>query len=205
MNTKEWNGFWVSRCNRAGLKTCLETQRGLVLLSGPRGSGKTHLLRVLAAHPRPGRSVRYLRCADLVESLVEHILKEDKESFYKSLEQEDLLVDDGAILAGTKAIWQEVLLLAERIAAQGGRMILVAEPPGFEYKACRAVFKAPDAALLQRFMEDFCRQKGLHLTPAEKRKFLCQCDRDLRQLRGILLTWSGLIALKKGEWEHEFD
>ncbi len=185
---REWNGFWLGRCNWAGWQACLGTERGLILLSGPRGSGKTHLLRTLAAHPRAERQCRYLRCADLLEDLIQSIQSGEGEFFAKTYRHCDLLVDDGSVLSGKKTVQAELSRLAEEIAAEGGRMILVADSLAGAKRFRWVALRAPDRALRRRYLEDFCQKEGLMLPAGVKRRCLRRCRRDLRQLRGLLLT-----------------
>lgn len=192
---REWNGFLISSGNRVAVETCRQS-KGLILLTGPSGSGKTHLLRTLAENPSSERPCQYMTCAAWIDELIYQIAADQRVQWLRELSQKDLLIDDGAVLAGKKSIQQELSLLAGWIAAADGRMILAADSLFGHTPYRRAVLLKPDRDLRRRYLEAFCEKEQMTLSAREKQRYLYRCRGDLRRLRGLLLTQSAWDRLQ---------
>lgn len=127
--------FVVGDCNRVPFNATEMLAKmplgmtDIMVLFGPVGSGKTHLLEGMAAKVRSGKSVRTMTInGPTFGNLFKQAMSEySTASFRQRFQSVDLLcVDDLDFFESKKSFQDELLQLIERIQARGGTVVVTA-------------------------------------------------------------------------------
>jgi chromosomal replication initiator protein len=122
--------------NHLAVQAARETLRHLgryspLVLAGPVGSGKTHLLRALASELRRGplrHRVVELTAEQFMSQFLEALDRRQSPSFRQKFRTVDaLLIDDVQFLAGKRATLGELLSTIDDIQQRGGQVVLACE------------------------------------------------------------------------------
>jgi chromosomal replication initiator protein len=104
-----------------------------ILVHGPAGAGKTHLLRAIAAafaQRAPGRIAAYRSGEQLSLELVAAIRADDVEGFRACLADASVLVvDDVSALAGREATQEELVRTLDALGARGAPVAMASTKP----------------------------------------------------------------------------
>jgi chromosomal replication initiator protein len=130
------SGFVVGKGSEYAFAAAQMTARGLqqaspVLLHGPTGVGKTHLLRSIRVEYRQRNSrarAIYLSAEQFTTNFVEALRGSGLPSFRQKCRGADLLlVDDLQFFAGKRASLDELLHTLDTMAAEGRRVVLASD------------------------------------------------------------------------------
>ena len=187
---------------------------GILVLCGPHGSGKTHLLRAVANElfRSLGDTLLYTPLSEL-----EGLFSSDHPLVVRQnlASKQAILIDDFQYLPriadpatfGGEGIplQEELCMLADRCTEQGKVLIIAGVGRASEWNMYRglqsrlemglwAELPEPDLDIRLRFVQQQARQKRLAL-PKEHMLLLAQHCTDIRRLSGVLLRVGALRAL----------
>ena len=139
--------FVVGTANRLAAQAAREVAQqpgrfSPLLLYGPAGTGKTHLLSAIAQHARRSRSrVRVLQMTaeQFTSQFLEALERRALPGFRQKMRTLDvLLIDDVHFLAGKKATLEELLYTIDALHARGGQVSLVSDRQASELPSVHA-------------------------------------------------------------------
>ncbi len=139
--------FVVGAANRLAAQAAREVAQqpgrfSPLLLYGPAGTGKTHLLCAIAQHARRSRCrsrVVQLTAEQFTSQFLEALERRALPSFRQKMRNLDvLLIDDVHFLAGKKATLEELLYTIDALHARGGQVALVSDRAAVELQTVSA-------------------------------------------------------------------
>ena len=174
-----------------------------LMVHGPIGSGKTHLLRWIVAHARNRRGFR--RCVYLsAEQFTSYFLAglrggKSLPMFRENYRGLDLLaIDDIQFFEKKNATLNEFQYTIDNLIRNGKQVILSSDRPPFEINEfgneIRTRISAglvcplnyPSAEGRQKILHDFCEQRGFNI-PGDVLEFIAEkVARDVRRLSGAI-------------------
>jgi chromosomal replication initiator protein len=136
--TQTFDNYCVGEANRAAVNAARQIAEGnrnevfsLVLLTGPHGAGKSHLLAAIGAEARkrdPSR-VRLMSSTVFVEQFQAILRKKGDSEAFRAFVRDNrlLLIDDLQFLASKPATEAELVEGLTQVIANGGQVVLVAD------------------------------------------------------------------------------
>jgi chromosomal replication initiator protein len=134
----QFSTFCAGPCNQMALQAAHESVRHLgryspLVLHGPNGCGKTHLLHAIAADLRrgPGRPrVLHLTSEQFTSQFLEAIERRQSPGFRQKCRSVDaILIDDIQFLSTKRATIGELLMTIDAVQQSGGQVVLSADAP----------------------------------------------------------------------------
>lgn len=117
-----------------------------LLIYGPSGTGKTHLLTAIAAHARASRQrprVMQLTAEQFTSQFLEALDKRSLPGLRQKTRNLDLLViDDVHFLGNKRATLEELIYTIDAVQARGGQVVLSSDRPASELQAVSAELAA---------------------------------------------------------------
>jgi len=136
--------FVVGSANRLAAQAAREVAQqpgrfNPLLIYGPAGSGKSHLLGAIAQHARVSRNrarVTQLTAEQFTSQFLQALEGRALPSFRQKTRSLDvLIVDDLPFLAGKKATLEELLYTIDALQGRGGQVVLASDRPAAELHA----------------------------------------------------------------------
>ena len=108
---------------------CAPTSPGILLLHGPSGTGKTHLLHSIGhavLHRSPARRLACVTVTELVDEIIDALRRDCSGDFRKYSQLDVLLVDDLHVLAGRPRTQREIAGILRACLDAGVRVVCAA-------------------------------------------------------------------------------
>ncbi len=173
-----------------------------LMLVGPHGSGKTHLLEGMVDHfRRQSKNHRcvYMTAEQFTNSFVQALRGSGLPMFrrkYRDLQF--LAIDDIQFFAGKKATINELQYTIDHLTRNGRQIVFAADRPPIELTEfgpelmtrCTAGLvcpvQYPDKQARYQILEQWCRQRGVIAKPEVLELLASQITRDARRLSGAI-------------------
>ena len=216
--------FWFGPENQLLETAIRENARGTghfspLLIYGPTGSGKTHLLEAICRRFRAAHSQRRCVCLTAEEFLNEFVSclkKSGLPMFRRKFRDLDLLaIDDVHFLAGKTATVNELNVTLGQLIREGKQVILTTDRQPMElsqlsqeltarlHGGLNCPLRYPGIEGRRRILETICEQRGWSFAPDVLELIALGIEQDCRRLAGALNRLraaelaSGLVATRE--------
>ncbi len=197
---KSFDNFLKAQSNEGAFEKCLQSCKNPhspVIISGPDGCGKTHLLTSVDNFLGKTKNVCFLSCEKLVSELIKTLDKKTgADTFFNEISAYDvLLIDDCFYLAGRPSTQEELFFIIKKLCLNKKLVILATENKKDinvltekminEFGDCIAEITPADENLRKEFLKKLCNDLNLSLDN-EVLTFLSGQNSNFRILEGFI-------------------